>query len=183
MKQAWIILTLVITSPAWANSIIDFEDWTGGRDVQYDVESRGFFFSNGSILSIEPQTGNTTCALHSLSSTLKFADPGETFSIISIDLQEGLGTADSIFITLIGYRALLPSIVQTFTLDGYSNTFETFHPSGFSDLTGAQLYAHNAQGQNAQGFSVDNIIVPEPGVLSVVLFGIGIFARRTPARL
>lgn len=177
----WVLLiaaSLALQSPAIAGTIIDFEDWAGGGDVQASIESQGYSFHSGFVVSVEPETGNATYALHGLLSDAKFRNGGGSFGIISLDLQEGLGVTDTISIQLKGYRATLPPVTQTFVLDGSPNTFETFYPIDFVEVTSVYLYAYDSQGQPSQGFSVDNIVVPEPAALALMVLSLGASARR-----
>ena len=89
---------------------------------------------------------------------------GGTFSLLSLDLQEGLfSTPPTTSILVTGFFAGGGSVSQTFTLDGISSTFQTFYPSEFTGHEKVTLAA-DARGM----LSVDNLILPEPG--AVLLF-------------
>ena len=168
------LLTFLLAAPVHALPIIDFEDWTGGEGHQYTVVSHGYDFHGNLYVSPHPETDNpTNCLYSSASAGSKFGLGGLPFSITSLDLQEGFGASDTVSVRLAAYLAGGGDVQQTFVLDGLANTFQTFHPVGFSGIEVVFLYSYNAQGQySTGGFSVDNIVVPEPAAASLILLGI-----------
>ena len=162
LVMAGVLAAAVGHSGADAAMIIDFEDWTGGGGPQYLVVSGGFTFAG--LLSVSPdaETDNPTNALHSLDLGCKVIQPsGLPFAIYSLDLQEGLGASETVSVKLVGHRSE-SDVIQTFYLDGQTSTYETFCAVGFTDLSGVHFSAYDAQGIQLPGFSVDNIVVPEP---------------------
>lgn len=173
------IFALLAADGAEAATIIDFEDWAGGSSDQTLVTSRGFNFASqaGLFVSPDPSGGNLTQSLHSRTydgGTLTKID-GTAFSILSLDLHEGLPGHFATTVTLTGERAGGVVAKVKFTLDGLGNTYETFYPVAFSNIDSVTL-SSDVWGTT---FSLDNIVVPEPGVLGLILFGLaGILRRR-----
>lgn len=178
---ALLAFALLSSSLGHAATIIDFEDWSPGPGYPLLVESRGFDFHGDLSVSVDAASGNPTNALHSRSSGFKMGMGGRTFGVVSLDLQEGLGSSDTASIRLWAY---LPSpagmVEQTLVLDGRADTYETFYPTGFSGIDTLFFDTYDNQGQPVAGqFSVDNIVVPEPGALSLVAIAfVGASRRR-----
>ena len=178
MRLISILVVAGLGSPALGTTIIDFEDWTGGEEPQYIVTSSGFDFHG--FLSVGPASAsnNSTNALDSLQSTLKMNQVGlASFSVISIDLHEGLDDTGTASVKLVGSRDST-QVVQTFALDGDPDTYETFHPVGFSDLVGVHFYAYDAQGDCASGLSIDNVVVPEPTMIGALPVAVWLLRKR-----
>lgn len=160
-----------------AANTIDFEDWN--VDAGYLV-SGGFHFSGIVSVSIDPASGNTTNALHCLSLRFKAIPISENlFSIHSLDLQEGIGATGTVAIQLVGHFPFpAGGVVQTFILDGNPATYERFYPVGFVGLEGVHLYGFDASGRASTGFSVDNVVIPEPGSLCLLFPATALLRRR-----
>jgi hypothetical protein len=166
-------------SVAQGAAVIDFEDWAGVEGHQFGTLWGGCEFAGGFSVSLGIGTNNPSNVLHGHSSNVKFVEATNTpFTIFSLDLQEGVLGSDTVSITLVGSRSSLPNIAQTFALDGLSSTFQTFYPTGFIDVNEVFFYPYNAQGQiSTAGFSVDNIVLPEPTMLCLLLLG-AVMVRR-----
>jgi len=173
---------------AQAVTIIDFEDWTGGSGEQDMVRSRGYVFGGSLMVGPAPGTNNPTNALHSLGHWIKMmpirgsASDGP-FTLVSFDLQEGSAASQTSSIQLVGYRKGGWQLFETFIMDGLASTCETFYPAGFTEITDFYCYAYTAQGDPSVGFSVDNIVVPEPFSLCLIAPILLVVKprRRTPA--
>lgn len=169
---------LLSAGVAQAATIIDFEDWTGGNGQQWAVESRGYVFYGTLFVGPVAGTNNPTNALQDTFKTWPVATAAEPFTIISLDLQEG--SAGTTMIELMGYREGGAQVFETLRLDGLASTFETFYPTGFSELIGLRVHTYDAAGAPSSGMSVDNIVVvPEPLTFSLLSYGaIGLRRRR-----
>ena len=161
-------------------TVVDFEDWADGTGHQWSVQSHGYQFDGSFTVSRDLASGNATTALHSLSSNAKMVMlNGGAFNITRLDLQEGGGTFNAISVHL---WANLPSpggtVEQIFTLDGRADTYETFYPLGFVNVTQVFFDSYNAPGSTG-GFSIDNIVVPEPGTLCLIFIGAPLLRRQS----
>ncbi len=173
---------------AQATTVIDFEDWTGGSGHQAVIESKGFII-DGLMLSVgpDPGTNNATNTLHSAQLLKMGPRRGSTwnglFTLVSFDLQEGSAASQTSSIQLVGYRKGGWQLFETFIMDGLASTCETFYPAGFTEITDFYCYAYTAQGDPSVGFSVDNIVVPEPFSLCLIAPILLVVKprRRTPA--
>ncbi len=172
-RSGWVMSLVILYSygSSQANTIVDFEDWAGGDSGVLSLDSHGFHFEIPSGASLQVLTGGgTNNSTHRL--FLRFTNSmtmtrvgGGLFDINSLDLQEGFSSPYSTSVTINGFFPGSGSISQAFTLDDLSNTYQTFSSSGFSGLDHAVL-------QGTAGFSIDNIIVPEPSAVIFVLVGL-----------
>lgn len=160
----FILAALLGGGAAQGASVVDFEDCSGG----YPVLSRGFDFHGSVFVSADPMSNNPTNALRTLHSGTKMLKGGNLFSVVSLDLQEGLGASTTASVMLLGYRPGGLQVMETFTLDGNPATFETFRPDGFLGVDGVSFFTYDPQGSPTGEFSIDNIVVPEPASMCLL---------------
>lgn len=156
-----------LVNPALGSEIIDFEDWTGGTGDQTSIAYGGFNFStNGAFfIAPDPDGGNPSLSLHMRSGVLEVSKvDGGSFSIVSLDLQEGLLANPSTYVTLTGFFTDI--VKEPFFLDGLADTYETFYPTGFIGIDRLDLYA------GGPSFSLDNIAIPEPMTLCMLVLAL-----------
>jgi len=159
-----------LVSPALGTTIIDFEDWTGGSGDQTSITSGGFAFSlltGGSFfIAPHPEGGNPTLSLQMRSGVLLMSrGDGAPFSVISLDLQEGLPTNPGAVVSLTGIVNDGVGVKELFWLDGLPDTYETFYPVEFIAIDHLELH-------EGRTFSLDNIVIPEPGTLSMLVLAL-----------
>ncbi len=154
--------------------MIDFED-AGPPRADTSASSRGFAFSTSSPLLLI--AGDRSDA--SSNGTLNLFNPGGgtitmikedggTFDLLSFDVGEGILEAPSTSIEIIGFFEGGGSIATVFPLDGVLPDFQTIDVTGYSDLS---TVVFEASGGIVEGFSLDNIVIPEPMSLSFLIVG------------
>lgn len=174
MRFMSILILVGLVSPALGATIIDFEDWTGGPGDQTFITYAGFNFSGGPFfIATHPEGGNNTLTLQVRTGFLCISRAdGGPFSVISLDLQEGSPTNPAIMVSLTG---ITQGVVakEPFYLDGIANTYETFFPSGFVGINSLEFLPF----PYLSTFSLDNLVVPEPSAVGMLVLAICL-ARR-----
>jgi len=174
------LVTVVATSYVNAITIVDFEDWTAPGSLTWSASSRGFHFISEGPMQImaDPPDGsqNGTLSLRTLTEnnvTMSKAE-GSTFNLLKADFGEGTTEWPSTCVIVTGFFVGGGSISFTAPLDGVLPLFETIEFSGFTNLISARF-----EGDSPVGFSVDNIVVPEPTtVCALVVGGMAAMRRR-----
>ncbi len=163
--------------------IIDFEDWTGGSNFVSSATSGGFIFAADDVFSIQDNfsdaSENDTLTLFNIGGgTITMTrDGGGVFDLLMADLGEGTLEAPSTSMLITGFFSDGGSISELLDLDGVLPDFEAVTFSGFSSLSSITFEAFGG----IDRFSLDNIVVPEPGTL--VFLGLGVLvAMRRPLR-
>ncbi len=180
MRRLFWVMSLVILcayGSAQASTIVDFEDWTGDNTERTLADSRGFNFAADPghffIIGNFGTSGHRLVTRADCSVTMTKVGGG-LFDINSLDFREG-GSAGNTIITLTGFFAAGGSISQIYTLDGNTDTSQTFHPLGFNALSSAVFQPVDAQITMA----VDNIITPEASTM-ILFASAALFLRRRP---
>jgi hypothetical protein len=97
---------------------------------------------------------------------------GSVFSVLSVDLAEySTVVPDAVTVEFIGYHPDGSTVTTSFTTDGIIDgsgplaDFQTFHFTGFTDLTRVEIPTY--------GWSLDNLVVsvPEPASGTVLALG------------
>ena len=169
MRFVSILLLGGLVNPALGTTVIDFEDWTGGTGDQTSITSGGFNFTGAAFfIAPHPDGGNPTLSLQMRVGVLEVSKVGGgTFSIISLDLQEGLPAHLATVVSLTGISNSRGVVVkELFFLDGLPDTYETFYPVGFVGIDRLLLQAEPGPSPT---FSLDNIVIPEPATLCMVV--------------
>jgi hypothetical protein len=113
---------------------------------------------------------------------------GSLFSLVSMDLGEfsTLYSGQPLTVSFIGYHPDGSTVTESFTTDGIIDgtgplaDFQTFHFTGFTDLTRVEVPTY--------GWSLDNLVVsvPEPASGTVLALGgllLGAWQLRRRGRL
>lgn len=159
---------------ASASPVVDFEDWSSGSALFTSAHSRGFVFTAPSSFRIAPDLNDhsqngTLALINTGGGTLTMrSGAGESFALLFADFGESTLEAPSTSVLVTGLLSDGGSISRVVELDGIPLGFETVGFSGFTDLESVNFQALGG----IERFSLDNILVPEPGTL--FLFGLGI---------
>ncbi len=152
--------------------MIDFED-AGPPRTDTSALSQGFAFASSERLFItgdrSDASRNGTLALYNLGGTITMTkENGGAFDLLSFDVGEGTLEAPSTSFEVIGFFEGGGSIAMVFPLDGVLPDFQTIDLVGYSDLSTAVF---EASGGIVERFSLDNIVIPEPMSLSLLIVG------------
>lgn len=188
-------LLAVASTGAMGGPIVDFEDYglLPGEVIDFGNgktwTSGGFAFTPGPIPdqneshvgnAVESWGYNGTHVGQWHHDMIMAPEGGGLFDLVAFDLA-GFPTDNEVSFTV---TAQPGNVVANFTPDGLVDgfggveDFETFVlPGGFTNITSA-TWLHTGEGTLLGVFALDNIVVPEPGTLSLVAIGaLGVIRR------